>query len=182
MRIDVRDPETGHKIGRIEVAPGQRPTRARIGAENPERPDAEPREIFLEWEAAIDDAGRLRRCLVCGCRDLYASRAFPQVTGFVVVLAFAGAAVGISGLANQYPVLYAVLVLVLVLDIASLLFSRKRLVCYRCRSVYSDLEIARHHQQWDRTVAEKHATPPPPETGDAILPARSAEVAVDEFD
>jgi len=146
MRIEARD-EHRKRIGRIEVDPAARPTRATTQDGN--------REVFLTWEAAVDDAGRLRRCLVCGCRDLYSIRTFPQLTGFVVVLAFAGAVVGIFGFATNPWVLTA-LVVVLILDIGSLIFSRHRLVCYRCRSTYSDVEIARHHQPWDRETDEKY--------------------------
>lgn len=151
MRIDVRQPDR-KRIGRITIDPALRPTRARIE-------DGEvDREVFLEWEAATDDAGRLRRCVVCGCRDLYAVRTFPQLTGFVVVLAFAGAVIGLLGYTTN-PIVLAALIVVLLLDIGSLVFSRHRLVCYQCRSTYSDVEIARHHRPWDRTVGQKY--PPP---------------------
>jgi len=181
MRVDVRDPETGRKIGRIEVSPEERPTRARIAAEEASSPSGDSgRDIYLDWEASIDDSGRLRSCIVCGCRDLYASRAFPQLTGFVVVLAFAGAAVGISGLANEYPFLYAVLIVVLALDVASLIFPRRHLICYRCRSRYSELEISRHYGRWDRAIAERHARSAARRLETVVF--SRADVALDEFD
>lgn len=117
------------------------------------------REAFLNWETAVDDAGRLRRCVACGCGDLFAEKAFPQVTGIVVVLAFAGAVAGIAGFATNLPVLTAMTV-VLALDVGILLFSRRRLVCYRCRTSYHELPIARYHRPWDRAVAERHPEPP----------------------
>lgn len=148
MRIEVRDDER-QRIGWVEVDPAARPTRVEI-------PETD-KETFLQWDAAVDDAGRLRRCVVCGCQDLYVQRMFPQLTGFVVVLAFAGAAIGILGLAEN-PLVLAALVIVLVLDIASFAFRRHRLVCYRCRSSYADVEIARHLKPWDRAVAERYAS------------------------
>jgi hypothetical protein len=167
MRVDVRDPDTAERLGRVEVDPVQRPTRAPIAGTD--------REVFLDWDAAIDDAGRLRRCIVCGCRDLYSARIFPQVTGFVVVLAFAGAAVGIFGREGfaTNPVVLGALVLVLLLDVASLIFRTYRLVCYRCRSTYSDLEIARHHQRWDRAIAEKYSRGAPGRSAGG--PSRAAD-------
>lgn len=145
MRIEIRQ-ENRKRIGRVEVDSSARPTRAQtLDGEH---------EVFLEWEAALDDSNRLRRCVVCGCRDLYVVRTFPQLTGFVVVLAFAGAAVGILGLAEN-PLVLAALVVVLILDIASLVFSRRKLVCYHCRSTYSDVEIARHLRSWDIEIANK---------------------------
>lgn len=141
--------EDRQRLGRIDVDPAARSTRVQI-------PDSD-REVFLQWDAAVDDAGRLRRCVVCGCPDLYVQRMFPQLTGFVVVLAFAGAAIGILGLAEN-PLVLAALVIVLILDVASFAFRRHRLVCYRCRSSYSNVEISRHLKPWDRAVAERHAS------------------------
>jgi len=173
MRIDARD-EHGERIGRLEVDPAARPSRARTS-------DTTDREVFLEWEAALDDGGHLRRCLVCGCRDLYVSRMFPQVTGFVVVMAFAAAAVGIfgSGGIARNPVVLTALIVVLVLDIASLIFRKYRLVCYRCRSTFSEIDLARFHRAWDRSIAEKHrreaeqAPPPLPAPSPAIVPSQT---------
>ncbi len=111
--------------------------------------------MFLDWDTAIDDAGHLRRCVACGCQDLFRAKAFPQVTAVVVVFAFAGAAIGALGLATTPPILIA-MVAVLVADVAILLFSRQRLVCHRCRTSYHGIRIARYHRSWDRGVAERH--------------------------
>jgi hypothetical protein len=151
MRIDVRDAQR-HRLGRIEVDPARRPTRIRL--------ETTDREVFLDWDTALDDAKHLRRCVVCGCNDLFRAKAFPQITGFVVVLAFAGAVLGALGRVNT-PTLIA-MVVVLVADVSILLFSRQRLVCHHCRSSYHGLRIARYHRRWDRAVAERHA--PPTET------------------
>jgi hypothetical protein len=157
MRIDWRD-ERRRKIGRVQTDPVGRPTRAPIfepGIHEPQR------EAFLQWEGALDDAGQLRKCLACGCDDLFREKAFPQITGLVIVLAFVGGIVGALGLATNLPVLL-LLIVVLVLDVSILLFSRRRLVCYRCRSSYHDLPIARYHRAWDRSVADRYPLAPTP--------------------
>ena len=126
----------------------------------PPAPSLKPyasKEVFLSWDTALDDAGQLRRCVACGCTDLFKEKAFPQVTAVIVVLAFIGAVIGALGLANT-PVLWAMLV-ILVLDVAILLLSRRRLVCYRCRSTFHDLPIARYHRSWDRSLADRHPAP-----------------------
>jgi hypothetical protein len=151
MRIDWRD-EQRRKIGRVEVDAAERPTRAPIyepGLHDPQR------EAFLQWEGALDDAGQLRKCLACGCSDLWKEKAFPQVTGFVIIMAFVGAIVGALGLATNLPVLL-LLIAVLVLDVAILVFSTRRLVCYRCRTRYHEMRIARYHQTWDRSIADRY--------------------------
>jgi hypothetical protein len=151
MRIDLRDVD-GRRLGRVEVDPARRPNLVRATP-----PDGgEPREQFLNWDGAIDDAGRLRKCLCCGCGSLYRAKALPQVTPFVVVLAFAGAAVGLLGYAAD-PRGLAALVVLLVLDIATLVFARPRLVCYRCGTVYARHRIARYFRPWERSEAERIA-------------------------
>jgi hypothetical protein len=160
MRIELRD-EHRRRIGRIMVDPALRPTRVTIVDSD--------REVFLNWETALDDAGHLRRCVACGCPDLFREKAFPQVTVFVVVLAFAGAVVGALGYATTPPMLIA-MGIVLALDIAILLFSRRRLVCYRCRTSYHGLPPARYHRSWDRSIAERYAGPV--RAGSTAEPAR----------
>ncbi len=150
MRIELRD-DNRSPIGRIDVDPALRPTRVSVVDSD--------REVFLNWDIAVDDAGQLRRCVACDCTDLFKEKAFPQVTGFVVVLAFAGAVLGAVGYATTPPMLIAMGV-VLIGDVAILLFSKRRLVCYRCRTSYHGLPIARYHRSWDRSRADRYAAPP----------------------
>jgi hypothetical protein len=192
MQIELRD-QRRRRVGRIEIDPAMQPTRVPVqrqsslweraretghpassataaGESEPGPPatvTADPpraRDAFLDWEAALDDAGHLRRCIACGCNDLYKSKAFPQITSLVVVLAFAGAVIGVIGLATT-PVLIAMTV-VLVLDVSLLLFSKQRLVCYRCGTSYHRLPIARYHRWWDRTTAERYPLPSREDPGD----------------
>ncbi len=168
MRIELRD-SSRRRIGRIEVDPARRPTRVSIAASG--------REVFLNWDSALDDAGHLRRCVACGCTDLYRTKAFPQITGFVVMLAFAGAVVGALGYATTPPIL-AAMVVVLVADVAILLLARRRLVCYRCRSSFHDLPIAGYHRRWDRALADRRAPEAlPAAAGPVTLRARLRRLA-----
>ncbi len=154
MRIEWRDLRR-RRIGRVDVDPAARPTRVPVVERGVHAPE---REVFLQWEGALDDAGQLRKCLACGSNDLFKEKAFPQVTGLVIVMAFMGAIVGALGLATNLPVLLLLLA-VLVLDVAILVFSRRRLVCYQCRSSYHELPIARYHRSWDRAVADRYPSP-----------------------
>ncbi len=146
MQIDLRD-RSRSRIGRIDVDPALRPTRVGLVESGG--------EVFLSWETAVDDAGHLRRCVACGCPEVFREKAFPPATGFVVALAFAGAVIGGLGFATQPPVLIAMGV-VLALDIAILVFSKQRLVCYRCRTSYRGLPIARYHRRWDRAKVDRY--------------------------
>ena len=145
MLVDLRTAD-GERLGRIELDPNDRPTRI--------RPPESDRDLFLEWDNAVDDAGNLRRCVACEGTNLYRARSLPQITPFVIVLAFAGAALAVLGYATEWWIL-ALLMLVLLIDIGVLVFADTRLVCYRCGSIYRRLPIARYHQPWDRTLAER---------------------------
>ena len=184
MRIDVREPAEGssgnprqrslRKVGRIEIDPDQRPNLVRL----PTREggtggrsstvgesglsDVAPAEAsgergthcYLNWEGALDDSGQLRKCVLCGCDRLYRSKLLPQVTPFVVVIAFAGAIIGLLGFATN-PLVLPGLVVLLVIDVATLALARVRLICYRCGSIYSRTKIARYHHRWNRSDAER---------------------------
>jgi len=164
MRVTLRD-ESRRRIGRIEVDPAARPPRVSVdpGSRAPAAAgdvDAPPREVFLQWEAALDDEGNLRRCIHCGCPDLFQEKAFPPFTGVIVALAFAGAALGILGFAGR-PAVLAAMAAVLVVDLGILLVARRRIVCHRCHSDYRGVPIASWHPRWDRQVADRYATRTP---------------------
>ena len=146
MRIVLRESDGSRTT--LDVDPVRRPLRIR---------DLEDtRDVFLEWDQALDDDGQLRRCLGCG-GPLYRRKALPQLTGFVVVLAFGLALVGILGFADNIPLLIG-MSCVLVVDIGILLFARTYLDCYRCRASHRRLQIARYHRPWDRSTASRNRT------------------------
>jgi hypothetical protein len=166
MRIDARDAD-GRRLGRVELDETQRPSLVRLvdpaNPDDPAKTEEPGRERYLNWEGGLDDAGHLRRCVICGCTSLYRSKALPQVTPFIVVLAFVGAIVGLLGYAN-HPLVLPALVVLLGVDVATLALARTRLVCYRCGSVYSRCPIARYHRRWARSEAERvHAEREPAE-------------------
>ena len=162
MRADVRTPD-GERLGRIEIDEATRPVRV--------RPPLSERTLFLEWDGALDDAGHLRSCVVCGHSRLYRSRSLPQLTPFVVLMAFAGAAVGLLGFATN-PIILALLGVLLIADVGLLLLARTRIVCYRCGTVYDQLPIARYHHPWEAVIADRETPASSPE--DAPVDATEA--------
>jgi hypothetical protein len=164
MRIELHD-EQRQLVGEVEIDAAEQPSRARMANEN--------REVFLNWDIAIDDAGQLRRCLACGCRDMFREKVFPPIIGVIVVLNYAGLLIGVFGGAENVLVRIGMIVL-LVLGLIVLLYSKTRLVCYTCRTSYYDLLIARYHRSWDRAIADRHPAPTPaPKDG-------STELALDD--
>jgi hypothetical protein len=112
-------------------------------------------ELYLNWNATVDDSGRIRTCILCG-HDLYKERSFPQVTGIVVVLAFAGGIAGLTGFLTTWAMLGAMLV-VLFFDFAILILDKTRLVCYGCNAKYKKTPIAPQFSKWDKQRAEQIA-------------------------
>ena len=170
MLIDLRDIRR-QPVGRVDVDPDARPTRVQAIAR-----DGTTREAFLQWDGAIDDSGHVRRCVACGGSDLFHEKAFPLLTGFVVVLAFAGSVVGLLGFASGRPGVMAALALVLTIDIAIFAFSRRRLVCYRCLTSYPRPRLARYHRAWDRSIAGRNPAPAG-EHASASVPRAAAQTA-----
>ena len=155
MRIELRN-LAGRRLGQIEVDPSTRPVRVALPrAAHP----GESTDVFLRWDEAIDDAGALRRCVICGCDELYVRKSTPQVTPFIILLAFIGALVAALGFAN-HPAAIAALILLLVVDIATLIVA-----------TFTGATIARYMRPWDRAVVErmKQARPEELEPFPAVL-------------
>ena len=131
--------EGKQKAGTFEVNVEAQPTTVVV--------ESSQNEIFLKWDSTLDDSKRIRGCIVCG-GDLYKEQMFPQVTGIVIVLAFAGAVAGILGLVTTWVMLIAMSV-VLILDILILFVVKTRLSCYACNARFSQTTIAQYHKQWD---------------------------------
>ena len=150
MRI-VLPPDGERRSEVLEVDPQRRPSRVRVPEQD--------RDVFLDWDQALDDEGHLRRCLLCGS-GVYRRKSFPQVTGFVVVLALALALVGLLGFADDVPLLIGMSI-VLLIDICILCFAGTHLICYGCTASYKSTAIAPWHRPWDRREASKHESNTP---------------------
>ena len=144
MQIDIND-RSRRRLGRVNLDPEARPPRAYIASSE--------KEISLDWEGTLDDAGNLRRCLSCGSSHLFRIKTLPSVTPIFVILAFAGTAVSLFGYANN-PVILAALIMVMIAEVIILVISRTKIVCYRCRSRYANIQIAKYHLPFNQQIAE----------------------------
>lgn len=169
MRIEPRD-AGGRRLARVEVDERTLPARVQVPGLD--------RDLFPRWEGALDDSGSLRRCLVCGCDDMYARKNLPQVTPFIAILAFTGSVVALLGYAAD-PRVFTLLAVLLAVDVLTLFLARRQLVCYACGATYDRLRVARYHRPWDRAVAERVAQEKPelPEALVAVAAARDARSA-----
>src|SRR5690606_31717082 len=96
----------------------------------------------------------LRRCPVCGCNDLFMRKELPQVTALVAIVLAAVVAMVLFGLQQVWWAI-AVLVVVAALDLGIFLFAKRVLECYRCRSVFRDVPVARGHPRWEAGTADR---------------------------
>lgn len=135
----------GSKTNRFSVNLVERPSKVTL------EPSGD--QLFLHWDATVDDSDRLRRCIICS-GDLYRERAFPQITGVVIVLAFAGAVAGIAGFLTTW-VMFSAMIFVLLLDVAVLIFNKPRLVCYACGAKFKETPISPHFHPWDQHHADQ---------------------------
>ncbi len=149
----------------MTVDPRARPSIVRAVA-----PDGSARDAFLDWEKALDDAGRLRSCVACGCPRLYRRRTLPRFAPFALVLAAAGVVVGALGY-SSHPAVVVALVALLALDAAVLVLARTELACYRCGSAFRRTGIAKQHRAWDARTAAEPECAPDPAAGDPPLPS-----------
>lgn len=146
MDIQIRDPSR-QPVGVAQVDPTARPMLVRVVS-----PNGLEQEIYLDWEHALDDAGQLRSCVVCGCQRLYRRRTLPRFAPFALVLAGAGVVAGVLGYSSD-PIVLTALVALVFLDGAVLVLARVQLVCYRCGTAYGSAPIARYHRTWDARIA-----------------------------
>lgn len=146
MRVSVNDPHR-EPLGRFTIDENARPGSVAL--------EGSHRRINLQWEGALDDRGRLRRCPVCGCREIFKRYDFPQRLGLALVIATAAGAVLLLLL---WQVIWAMLLLLaaVVVDRIIYVFTGQCLVCYRCRSEFRDLVIDDSHEPWDLAIGEKY--------------------------
>lgn len=148
MRVEFRN-QHRHPVGSVSFKPNDHPHEVAVdGIEG-------PRPISLHWDGAMDDSGRLIRCIACGCRELFVRKDFPQKLGLMLVITAAGVSVILFALDH---VLASMGVLAAAVIVDSLIFSLtpKCVVCYRCRTEYHRLEIAPTIEPWELAIGEKY--------------------------
>ena len=146
MRIDVRN-RRRERLFSVEVDAKHPPPVV--------KPSDGSGDVYLDWDQALDDQGTLRLCPVCGCRELFVRKDFPQLTGFWLVVLAALVAMILFGFRQVVLGLF-VLGAVALLDAVIYLFTPRCLVCYRCRSEFRDAPIHPGQTGWELATGEKY--------------------------
>lgn len=124
----------------------------------PEPADA-PIQCECGWsraEGAGDFAnGKLCRCRICGCEDLWRQKDFPPALG----LLFVGLGIILSSTAWAFHMPAAALGVLMgfaFIDLLLYTFMGDMLVCYRCRARHRRAEMHEEHPKFDLEVAERY--------------------------
>lgn len=111
------------------------------------------------WSRAVaEDAleqDNPRRCVVCGCNDLWRQKDFPPGLGLMLVAT--GAVLSTIAWAYFRP-LWAIGILMAfaLADLALFVLMPDVLVCYRCRSRHRPEHIAERFEQFSLETAERY--------------------------
>ncbi|MEO0588281.1 MAG: hypothetical protein AAF078_11640 [Planctomycetota bacterium] len=147
MRLDLKD-DKGDSAINVRVHLDAPPTVVGPTADTPS-------QVSLDWDRALDDSGNLRHCPVCGCPDLYASKAVPQVTGFVVLAGAVVLAMLLTGL-GMVTLASVAFGALLAADIVILLSSKRRLTCYQCGTDFTGIKVPAKYPRWNATIDERY--------------------------
>lgn len=107
-------------------------------------------------EGAADYSdGRLTRCRICGCDDLWRQKDFPPALG--LLLAGTAAVLSCTAYAFYQPVAaLAILMVAAVVDMILYSWMGDMLVCYRCGARHRQTVIGENHPRFDLETAERY--------------------------
>ena len=108
----------------------------------------------VQLSESLINAGVVDQCAVCGSRELFIRKDFPQRFGFFVVIVFGLTAIYMfrtSVIAG-----WSVLAAGLLLDLAIYAFIGKVTTCYACRAEYRKGRQNPAHQGFDLATSEKY--------------------------
>lgn len=101
------------------------------------------------------DGPRPRRCLVCGCGDLWRQKDFPQKLGLALV--GLGALLSTIAVALFMPLTaLGVLLAFALLDLVLFVYMPDVLVCYRCGARHGRTPLGEEYPRFDLETAERY--------------------------
>ena len=149
VRIDVRNLDR-QLLFVVRIDPNRPPSMV-----NPEQ--GETGGVYLNWDQVMDDHQHLRRCPVCGCREIFVRKDFPQKLGLALLITAVLGSFVLLAMGRPMKAL-ALLGGMVIIDAIVYLFIRRCLVCYRCRSEFRNVKIRRGHPSWELAIGEKYRT------------------------
>ncbi len=111
------------------------------------------KRIALAYTEAMRDRGIVDQCSVCGSRELFIRKDFPQAIGLAIVVV-AGICSVIFYRTNILWA-WAALATALLIDLALYLAIGKVTTCYACRAEYRKAGLNPEHEGFDLATSEK---------------------------
>ncbi len=156
MKLLVRQLDLRH-ARLVEVDPAHPPKLVRVQAK-----DGRVYEHYLDWDQTLDDRQHLRKCPVCGCRELFRMRGVRPLSAGVVLLVCAAASMLLYGLGGApLGLVLGALGTLVVTNVFLYFFGPRRLGCYRCGSECLGVPISPQQEEWDPGVAEAYGREAP---------------------
>lgn len=103
---------------------------------------------------AVRESRIVDQCAVCGAREMFVRKDFPQRLGLVIVVTFGLAA--IYYFQTSVLTAWAVLASAVLIDLVIYGLVGKVTTCYACRAEYRGAAIHPAHEGFDLAVSEKY--------------------------
>jgi predicted Zn finger-like uncharacterized protein len=97
--------------------------------------------------ASIDIAGRLVRCMICGCRDIYVQKDFSRKVGCTIA-AIGAVLAPFTKLISLFVCAAIDLILYKLLPLIE--------VCYRCAAIYRDFPANPDHEGFNLGINDRY--------------------------
>lgn len=102
----------------------------------------------------ISAEGKLNACVVCGCRELFVRKDFPQKVGVgIVACGFIASTIALAY--HQRFVAYAILFATALIDLVLYFIVKNMLQCYRCQALYRGLSGLEAFEPFNLETHEK---------------------------
>ena len=96
----------------------------------------------------------LSHCVVCGCKEMFVRKDFPQRLGLFIVAA--AGLVSFATLESHPSIAYGVLLLAVLIDVVLYALTGRVTSCYACRAEYRGAGLNPAHQGFDLATSEKY--------------------------
>jgi len=108
----------------------------------------------LQINDAIRQDNRVDVCVVCGARELFVRKDFPQRLGLFVVIVFG--AIAIYAFTISPLLAWSVLAAAALIDLFIYLVIGRVTTCYACRAEYRGGQLNPAHEGFDLATSEKY--------------------------
>jgi hypothetical protein len=112
------------------------------------------REHAITVTDAMRSEHRVDRCAICGGREMFIRKDFPQRLGLVIVVTFGLAAIYFFTV--SVLIAWSVLAAAVVIDLVIYAFLGKVTTCYACRAEYRKCVLNPAHEGFDLSTSEKY--------------------------